>query len=122
MAKKNLMSLMDGIMGEDRKEETPVGEIRTEPAPESKPAANVEPAPEKPAPEKSVRKGPGRPKKEAANETRATFIVNNDLLRKIKYISLVEGCMQKDVLDRALQEYIDAWQEENGKIRLPRSK
>lgn len=122
MAKKNLMSLMDGIMGEDRKEEAPVGEIRTESAPEPKPAANVEPAPEKPAPEKSVRKGPGRPKKEAANETRATFIVNNDLLRKIKYISLVEGCMQKDVLDRALQEYIDAWQEENGKIRLPRSK
>lgn len=122
MAKKNLMSLMDGIMGEDRKEETPVGEIRTEPAPEPKPAANVEPAPEKPAQEKSVRKGPGRPKKEAANETRATFIVNNDLLRKIKYISLVEGCMQKDVLDRALQEYIDAWQEENGRIRLPRSK
>ena len=71
----------------------------------------------------------GRPKKgEAAKsakkpqEIRATFIVNPDLVRKVKYISLVEGILLKDVISEALNNYVDAWEEKNKKIRLPKAK
>ena len=75
------------------------------------------------------RKNVGRPKKgEAAKsakkpqEIRATFIVDPDLLRKVKYISLVEGILLKDVISEALSNYVDAWEEKNKKIRLPKAK
>lgn len=75
------------------------------------------------------RENVGRPKKgEAARSTkkpqeiRATFIVDPDLVRKMKYISLVEGILLKDVISEALNDYVDAWEEKNKKIRLPKAK
>lgn len=75
------------------------------------------------------RENVGRPKKgEAAKsakkpqEIRATFIVDPDLVRKVKYISLVEGILLKDVISQALNNYVDAWEEKNKKIRLPKAK
>ena len=75
------------------------------------------------------RENVGRPKKgetaksvKKAQETRATFIVDPDLLRKVKYISLVEGILLKDVISEALNNYVDAWEEKNKKIRLPKVK
>ena len=75
------------------------------------------------------RENVGRPKKgEAAKsakkpqEIRATFIVDPDLVRKVKYISLVEGILLKDVISEALNNYVDAWEEKNKKIRLPKAK
>ncbi len=71
----------------------------------------------------------GRPKKGEAvknakktQEIRATFIVDPDLLRKVKYISLVEGTLLKDVINEALNNYVDGWEENNKKIRLPKIK
>ena len=71
----------------------------------------------------------GRPKKgetaksaKKPQEIRATFIVNPDLLRKVKYISLVEGILLKDVISEALNNYVDVWEEMNKKIRLPKAK
>ena len=75
------------------------------------------------------RENVGRPKKgetaksaKKPQEIRATFIVNPDLLRKVKYISLVEGILLKDVISEALNNYVDAWEEKNKKIRLPKTK
>ena len=75
------------------------------------------------------RKNVGRPKKgetaksaKKPHEIRATFIVDPDLLRKVKYISLVEGILLKDVISEALNNYVDAWEEKNKKIRLPKAK
>lgn len=75
------------------------------------------------------RENVGRPKKgepaksaKKPQEIRATFIVNPDLLRKVKYISLVEGILLKDVISEALNDYVDAWEEKNKKIRLPKAK
>lgn len=75
------------------------------------------------------RENVGRPKKgepaksaKKAQEIRATFIVIPDLLRKVKYISLVEGILLKDVISEALSSYVDAWEEKNKKIRLPKVK
>lgn len=71
----------------------------------------------------------GRPKKgESAKsakkpqEIRATFIVDPDLLQKVKYISLVEGALLKDVISEALNNYVDKWETDNRKIRLPKRK
>ena len=71
----------------------------------------------------------GRPKKgdpaksaKKPQEIRATFIVDPNLVRKVKYISLVEGILLKDVISEALNNYVDAWEEKNKKIRLPKAK
>ncbi|EJW90542.1 hypothetical protein EVA_21351, partial [gut metagenome] len=55
-------------------------------------------------------------------EIRATFIVNPDLLRKVKYISLVKDILLKEVISQALTNYVDAWERRNQKIRLPKEK
>lgn len=75
------------------------------------------------------RENVGRPKKgepaksaKKAQEIRATFIVDPDLVRKVKYISLVEGILLKDVISEALNNYVDVWEEKNKKIRLPKAK
>ena len=75
------------------------------------------------------RENVGRPKKgetaksaKKPQEIRATFIVDPDLVRKVKYISLVEGILLKDVVSEALNNYVDAWEEKNKKIRLPKAK
>ena len=75
------------------------------------------------------RENVGRPKKgepaksaKKPQEIRATFIVAPDLLRKVKYISLVEGILLKDVISEALNNYVDVWEEKNKKIRLPKAK
>lgn len=75
------------------------------------------------------RENVGRPKKgesaksaKKAQEIRATFIVDPDLLQKVKYISLVEGILLKDVISEALNNYVDKWETDNRKIRLPKRK
>ena len=75
------------------------------------------------------RENVGRPKKgetaksaKKPQEIRATFIVDPNLVRKVKYISLVEGILLKDVISEALNNYVDAWEENNRKIKLPRKK
>lgn len=67
----------------------------------------------------------GRPRKDAAerkkpNEGRATFVVDNRLIRKVKYISLVEARLLKDIISEALSDYISKWENENEPIKLPR--
>ena len=75
------------------------------------------------------RENVGRPKKgetaksgKKPHEIRATFIVDPDLLQKVKYISLVEGALLKDVISEALNNYVDKWETDNRKIRLPKRK
>lgn len=75
------------------------------------------------------RENVGRPKKgetvksaKKPQEIRATFIVDLDLLQKVKYISLVEGVLLKDVISEALNNYVDKWETNNRKIRLPKRK
>ena len=69
----------------------------------------------------------GRPKKDAIlrknpNEGRATFIVDERMIRKVKYISLVEARLLKDIISEALSSYIEKWEEENEPIKLPKKK
>ena len=61
----------------------------------------------------------GNPK---PREERATFIVDKDLTRKLKYIALMETKLYKNVIAEALSSYIERWESENGVINLPKKK
>lgn len=114
MAKKNLTSVLGGIIGSNP-EEQPIVEAQ---APEitEEMEENLE---------VRRRQNVGRPRKmssierKTSNDTRATFIVDAELLRKLKYISLAESLLLKEALNTALTNYVEAWEAENGKIRLP---
>lgn len=67
---------------------------------------------ERPSTEKGTKEG----------ETRATFIVNKELVRKVKYISLVGGSQIKDEINAALEAHIQKWEAANGAIKLPAAK
>jgi hypothetical protein len=51
------------------------------------------------------------------NETRATFIINEELLEKLKAIAYWERVLIKDVINTALQENVDKYEKKNGDIK-----
>ncbi len=114
MAKKNLSSLMDRILGDDN------AQVQVfPPAPEITEQMNAG------LHAKRYEKA-GRPKKgetkENSKDIRATIIVNSDLMRKIKYISLIDEILIKDVIGDALTKHIEDWENANGRIKLPSKK
>lgn len=53
-----------------------------------------------------------------AGETRATFIIQKQLLRKLKFISLMDTRLLKDIISESLTATVEEWEKENGKIKL----
>ena len=51
------------------------------------------------------------------NETRATFIVNEDLLEKLKAIAYWDRALIKDVINTALEEIVAKYEKKNGVIK-----
>lgn len=51
------------------------------------------------------------------NETRATFIVNEELLEKLKAIAYWDRVLIKDVVNTALQETVAKYEKKNGDIK-----
>lgn len=50
-------------------------------------------------------------------ETRATFIVNEELLEKLKAIAYWDRVLIKDVVNTALQETVAKYEKKNGDIK-----
>jgi len=50
-------------------------------------------------------------------ETRATFIVNEDLLEKLKAIAYWDRKLIKEVVNTALQDRVDKYEKEIGEIK-----
>ena len=50
-------------------------------------------------------------------ETRATFIVNEELLEKLKAIAYWDRVLIKDVVNTALQETVAKYEKKNGEIK-----
>lgn len=50
-------------------------------------------------------------------ETRATFIVNEDLLDKLKAIAYWDRKLIKEVVDVALQDAVSKYEKKNGNIK-----
>lgn len=51
------------------------------------------------------------------NETRATFIVKEDILDKLKAVSYWERSLIKDVVNTALGSYLETYEKKNGDIK-----
>jgi hypothetical protein len=51
------------------------------------------------------------------NETRATFIINEDLLDKLKAMAYWDRLLIKEVVDTALQDAVAKYEEKNGAIK-----
>ena len=51
------------------------------------------------------------------NETRATFIVGEELLDKLKAIAYWDRSLIKEVVSTALKEYVDKYEQEKGDIK-----
>ena len=51
------------------------------------------------------------------NETRATFIINEELLDKLKAIAYWDRLLIKDVINTALQDIIIKYEKKNGDIK-----
>lgn len=51
------------------------------------------------------------------NETRATFIIKEDLLDKLKAIAYWERKLIKEVINNSLQETIEKYESKNGDIK-----
>ena len=62
----------------------------------------------------------GRGNGDPYRENRATFIVDKDVTRKLKYIALMETQTYKTIVGEALQSYIERWEKKNGIINLPK--
>lgn len=63
----------------------------------------------------------GRPKGSTTakpREHRATFIIHEDIIYKLKYISLMDSRLLKDVVSEALLAAIENWESENGEITV----
>lgn len=50
-------------------------------------------------------------------ETRATFIVNEDLLEKMKALAYWDRVLIKDIVNQALEEHIARHEKKNGEIK-----
>lgn len=101
MAKKNLTSLVSGFIGNENKDEEAQIEIKVGTVSDTK-----------------TKKGPGRPKKikEGGETEKTTFVGDRQLIRKLKFIAILEDCLLKDVIDDAFKTYIEHWEKENGAI------
>lgn len=51
------------------------------------------------------------------NETRATFIINEELLDKLKAIAYWDRVLIKDVVNTALQDVVAKYEKKNGDIK-----
>jgi len=58
-----------------------------------------------------------KPAQSKTKEVRATFIIDEEKLEKIKSIAHGEGVLIKDVLDKALGSSIKRWEAKHGKIK-----
>lgn len=50
-------------------------------------------------------------------ETRATFIVNEDLLEKMKSLAYWDRVLIKDIVNTAFEDYISRYEKKNGEIK-----
>lgn len=115
MAKKDIASLVNGLVG-DNKENTQ-GDTKQETAATADQNKKNEENNSYLPPKRPV----GRPRRpDDSADIRATFIVNAVLLRKLKYIALVECKPIKDAIFEAMELYVTNWEKERDiKIDLP---
>lgn len=107
MAKKTFKGGIDNLLGEGTKVKTPVEKEVVRPV--GRPKTQF----------KEITKSSQEGTKE--NETRATFIVKEDLLEKLKAIAYWDRTLIKEVVDKALEEAVVKYEKKNGPVKaLPK--
>ena len=109
MAKKNLINA-DMLLATPKRQEEyrQFVEIPLPVVPQPAPPVSVTP----PLPEvSSIKKGLKN------DETRATFIVREDLLEKLKAIAYWERLNIKEVINEALDRYVGGYERQNGDVK-----
>lgn len=94
MSKKNFKGGLDSLLG-DSKEPKKVGRPKTQ--------------------NKVITKSSQEGTK--VNETRATFIVKEELLDKLKAIAYWERSLIKDEVNKALEDYLERYEKSKGDIK-----
>lgn len=123
--KKDIDNLISGIIGEsENNTPTGQGQEKTEIPNPVVEALSITPEMEEQL-NKLRREKVGRPKgsgvrSDKTKEGRATFVVDMELVRKVKYISLADSRLLKDIISEALNTYISKWEDRNGIIKLPK--
>lgn len=125
MAKKSFTGGLNSLLGETPAQvEKVVKEQPTEKSEEIKPTYEVL----KPI-TKEVKTQPKMVPKNSSkagtkeNETRATFIVNDELLEKLKGISYWDRVSIKDLVNAALLDVVTKYERKNGDVKLvPKSR
>ena len=97
MAKTNFSGGLNSLLGEPKQAE--------------RPAEQAEPK----AAKKEITKTSQKGTKE--KETRATFIVNEDLLEKMKALAYWDRVLIKDIVNAAIEEHISRYEKKNGEIK-----
>lgn len=59
-----------------------------------------------------------KPQQEEAKSLKGAFLMRPTLLKKIKYIALVDDENQYDIVDAALSKHVAEWEKKNGEIKL----
>jgi hypothetical protein len=98
MSKKNFTGGLSSLLGETNKEDKATNKV-------GRPKTQF----------KEITKSSQEGTKE--NETRATFIVNEELLEKLKAIAYWDRKLIKEVVDTALQDRVDKYEKKNGDIK-----
>jgi hypothetical protein len=83
---------------------------------ETKPAEQAAEQAEPKAAKKEITKTSQLGTKE--KETRATFIVNEDLLEKMKSLAYWDRVLIKDIVNSAFEEHIARYEKKNGEIKI----
>lgn len=110
--KKNFTGGLNSLLGEPQplKTEPNQPEPKTESVPGSLPQSPEHTAADIPA-IKSTQQGT------RAGEARATFIVNEATHEKIKAIAYWERLQIKEVIDQALSDYVNQYEQQRGMVR-----
>jgi hypothetical protein len=101
MAKKNFSGGLNSLLGDTKETQ--------------KPKAEEAPAVAEPKAKKEITKTSQIGTK--AKETRATFIVNEDLLEKMKSIAYWDRVLIKDIINQAFEEHITRYEKKNGAVK-----
>lgn len=97
MAKKSFSGGLNSLFGETKQPEQTAGQVEPK------------------ASKKEITKTSQIGTKE--KETRATFIVNEDLLEKLKSLAYWDRVLIKDIVNNALEDYIARHEKKNGEIK-----
>ncbi len=120
MAKKSFTRGLNSLLGEQPEQ---VDEVKKEQPAEKK--EELKPTfMSKKSTKKEVEKEPKQEIKNSSkagtkeNETRATFIVNDELLEKLKGISYWDRVPIKDLVNAALLDAVTKYERKNGEIKV----